>query len=276
MRFDIKLLGTLEATFNDVSFMPSASKQRQLLAILTLNAGRAVPVSVLMEEMWGSLPPRTSSTTLHTYVGKIRGAVEAALRGDPEHSAKDILVTERIGYRLNVPREAIDISQYERLAGVGRLAAEAGDYVSAARDLEAALALWRGSALSDISPGPHLMCEVVRLEESRLSDLDLRIEMDLRLGRHRRLLGELAGLCARYPMSENLCAQYMVALYRSGQQWRALEVFHRLRATIVDQLGVDPSVRIRQLHQAILCGDPAVDRPSFVTSGWATNDAFAS
>jgi SARP family transcriptional regulator, regulator of embCAB operon len=275
VRFDIKLLGSLEASVGDVSFAPTAGKQRQLLAILALNAGRSVPVSVLMEEMWGPLTPRSASTTLHTYIGKLRRELELALRGDSTDGAKDILVTERIGYRLNVAPEEVDTGQYDRLAKAGRRAADEGDYAVTAEKLEAALALWRGNALSDITVGPHLAIDVVRLEESRLSDLDLRIEADLRLGRHRKLLGELAALCARYPMSENFYAQYMLALYRSGRQWRALEVFQRLRATMVDQLGVDPSARMRQLQQAILCGDPAVEDPSYVTSGSSAADAIA-
>ena len=274
MRVEVKLLGSLEATIGGVSFVPTASKQRQLLAILALNAGRTVPVSVMMEEIWGDRPPRSAPTTLHTYIGKLRRELEFALRHDPQHSAKDIIATEQIGYRLNIAPRDVDTGEYEALAALGRRAADEGDYVTAARTLAAALELWRGSALSDVATGPQLMIEVVRLEECRLSDLDLRIEADLCLGRHRKLLGELAALCARYPMSENFYAQYMLALYRSGRQCRALEVYQGLRAAMVSELGVDPSVKVRQLQQAILCGDPTVDNPNFISSGW-TAAAFA-
>jgi SARP family transcriptional regulator, regulator of embCAB operon len=275
VRVDIKLLGSMEASIGGVSFVPTASKQRQLLAILALNAGRTVPVSVLMEEIWGPRPPRSAATTLHTYIGKLRRELELALRGDAQHCAKDILVTDQIGYRLNVPQRDVDTCRYEQLAGLGRSAADESDHLTAARTLQAALDLWRGSALSDIAAGPQLMIDVVRLEESRLADLDLRIEADLCLGRHRKLLGELAALCARYPMSENFYAHYMLALYRSGRQWRALEVFQRLRSTMVNQLGVDPSAKLRQLQQAILCGDPSVDSPTFVIGAAPTAAAFA-
>jgi SARP family transcriptional regulator, regulator of embCAB operon len=275
VRFDIKLLGSLEARLDDASIVPTAAKPRQLLALLALNAGRAVSVSTMMAELWGPRQPMAASTTLYTYIGKLRREVELALRGHSDHDAKRILVTEPIGYSLRAPSSDIDIGRYEHLSHAGRLAADQGDYETASRSLGAALSLWRGPALSDVVAGQHLTVEIVRLEENRLSDLDLRIEADLRLGRHRKLLGELAALCARYPMSENFYAQYMLALYRSGRQWRALEVFQRLRATMVDQLGVDPSARMRQLQQAILCGDPAVEDPSYVTSGSSAADAFA-
>jgi DNA-binding SARP family transcriptional activator len=110
--------------------------------------------------------------------------------------------------------------------------------------------------LADVPAGPLLGIEAVRLEENRLGDLHLRIEADLRLGRHHQLLGELATLCARHPLLENFCAQHMVALCRCGRQSDALEAYRRLRAEMVGQLGVEPSPRVRNLHQSILCGHP--------------------
>src|SRR6266545_5858830 len=94
MLFEIKLLGPLEATVDGVSIVPSAAKPRQLLAFLALNAGRIVPVSTLMAEIWGDNPPRAASTTLQTYISKLRKYLELALSGAPEQDAKEILVTE--------------------------------------------------------------------------------------------------------------------------------------------------------------------------------------
>lgn len=262
MGFDIKLLGSIDATLDDVPIVPSAAKPRQLLALLALNAGRAVSVSTLMAEIWGRTQPRAASTTLHTYISKLRRALELALPGQSGVDVKSILVTEQIGYSLRAQASDVDVGRYEQLANAGRIAADLGDYKTASRSLDAALSLWRGSALSDIVAGPHLAVEIVRLEENRLSDLDLRIEADLRLGRHRKLLGELAGLCARFSMSENFCTKYMLALYRSGEQWRALEVFQRLWSSMVDELGVEPSASAQRLHVAILRGDPAIEDAS--------------
>ncbi|HEX5113573.1 MAG TPA: AfsR/SARP family transcriptional regulator [Pseudonocardiaceae bacterium] len=270
MRLDIQILGNLVATIDDVPIVPPAGKPRQILALLAINADRVVSTPALMTELWGQSRPRAASTTLHTYVAKLRRGIEPAVRGDGGVDAKRILITEQIGYRLRAPVLDVDASRYEHLAAAGRLAADRGDYQTASRQLGAALSLWRGPALSDIVAGPHLAVEVVRLEESRLSDLDLRIEADLRLGRHRRLLAELAGLCARYPLSESLCAKYMLALYRSGQQWRALDVFHRLRATMVEELGVDPSTELYRLHLAILRRDLSDDDATRFAPTWAT------
>jgi SARP family transcriptional regulator, regulator of embCAB operon len=267
MRFDIKLLGTFEAAINGVSIVPSAAKPRQLLAILALNVGHPLPVSTLISEIWGHGQPRTAVTTLHTYIGKLRKGLELAVRGDADR-VKEVLATERIGYRLNMPSADVDTGRYEQSARAGRRAAEKGDYLTASQRLGDALAMWRGSALSDVPAGPHLTVEIVRLEETRLSDLDLRIESDLRLGQNRQLLGELAALCARFPMSENFYAKYILALYRSGQQWRALDAYQRLRTTMVEELGVDPSVGMRRLHQAVLRGDPLVEDHSFYTADW--------
>jgi DNA-binding SARP family transcriptional activator len=270
MDIDIKLLGTLEVSVDGVSIVPSAAKPRQLLAMLALNAQHYVSVSTLKTEMWGHVPPRTSTTVLHTYIGKLRRALSHALRNGSAAEAKYVLATERIGYRLVVPHESVDAFRYEQIAGAGRRAAEKGDYLSAARSLDKALALWGGPALSDVVAGPFLSAELVRLEEIHLSDLDTRMEAELRLGRHRQLLGELAGLCARFPDSENFSAKYMLALYRSGHQGRALEVFQRLRGTMAEELGVDPSANIRRLHLAVLRGDPAVENPNFYTNDWAS------
>lgn len=270
MDIDVKMLGTLEVTVDGHSILPSAAKPRQLLALLALNAQRYVSVSTLKTEMWGHQPPRTSTTVLHTYIGKLRRSLGSAMRNGSAREAKEVLATERIGYRLMVPHGCVDVDRYEQAAAIGRRAAEKGDYLAAAESLDRALALWRGAALSDIVAGPHVSAELVRLEETRLSDLDTRMEAELRLGRHRQLLGELAGLCAKFPDSENFSAKYMLALYRSGHQGRALEVFQRLRGTMMEELGVDPSANIRRLHLAVLRGEPAVENPNFYTNEWAT------
>jgi DNA-binding SARP family transcriptional activator len=263
MRFEIKLLGRLEATLDGVCFLPTAAKPRQLLALLALNAGHIVSTSTLMAELWGELQPQAASTGLYTYVSNLRGRLRGALRGCSGSDAKRILVTEQTGYSLRVPLSDTDVGQYQELARAGRVAADRGDYETASQSLGAALALWRGSALSDLVAGPRLSVDVVRLEETRIRDLDLRIEADLRLGRHRMLLGELAELSARFPMSENFCKKYMVALCRSGEQWRALEAFQRLRSAMSEELGMDPSPGLQRLHMAILRRHPAVEDPGF-------------
>jgi DNA-binding SARP family transcriptional activator len=264
MRVEIKVLGPLEVSVGGVSIVPTASKPSQLLAMLALNAGHVVTLTALTDEIWDYRPPRSGVPTLHTYILKLRKKLQDALGGESDVSSKDILSTRRAGYLLDLEPGAVDAVRYDRLSAAGRQAVNEGDHERASRTLGEALGLWRGSALADVPTGPQLTIEAMRLEENRLGDLHLRIEADLRLGRHHQLLGELATLCARHPLLENFCTQHMVALYRSGRQSQALEAYRRLRSSMVDQLGVEPSVRVRQLHHGILAGQPVLDDPNFV------------
>jgi len=255
---EIQILGPLEARENGRCIAPSAAKPRQILALLALHAGKVVPVPTLFEELWGENPPRSARTTLQTYVMQLRRLIASALDGSPR-DAKDLLHTRFGGYRLDLPSECVDACAFERIAEAGVRAFDAGDMQAATRLLRTSLEMWQGQALVDVSIGLVLSMDVTRLEEARLVALELRIEADLRLGRHQALLSELAMLTARHPMNENLCAKYMVALYRSGRQWRALEAYARLRDTLVEELGVDPSVRMRRLQQLILSSDATLD-----------------
>ncbi|WP_260191131.1 AfsR/SARP family transcriptional regulator [Actinophytocola gossypii] len=246
------------------SIVPTASKPSQLLAMFALNAGRVVSTTALTEEIWEYKPPRSGVPTLHTYILKLRRKLQHALAGEGSIDSKDILITRRSGYLLNVAPESVDAFRYEQLSATGRDAVNAGDHETASRALGEALRLWRGPALADVPTGPQLAIEAMRLEETRLGDLHLRIEADLRLGRHHQLLGELAMLCARHPLLENFCTQHMVALYRSGRQSQALEAYRRLRTAMVEQLGVEPSARVRQVHHAVLTGHAVMDDSNFV------------
>ena len=255
---EVKVLGPLEARVNGRSVVPTAAKPRRILALLALEAGQMVTVPTLVEELWGNRPPRSALTTLQTYVLQLRRQLDAAAPG-VSSVAKDLLRTRPGGYLLEV--DSLDVHEYERLAADGSAAAERGDNANAARLLRAALAVWRGPALVDVQPSTRLSMEILRLEESRLGVRELCIEAELAMGRHYSLLGELAKLNATDPMHENLCAQFMIALYRSGQQWRALDTYQRLRSVLVAELGVEPSARLQQLQQAILRSDPALAGP---------------
>jgi DNA-binding SARP family transcriptional activator len=254
MRIEIKVLGPLEVSLGGTSIVPTASKPSQVLAMLALNAGHVVTTSALTDEIWDCRPPRTWLPTLHTYILKLRRRLQQALAGETGVSAKDILSTRRSGYLLDVEPTDVDATRYDQLSTAGRQAVNRNDHETASRTLGEALDLWRGPALADVPTGPQLGIEALRLEENRLGDQHLRIEADLRIGRHHQLLGELASLCARHPLLENFCAQQMVALYRSGRQGEALDAFQRLRSNMVTQLGVEPAAKVRQLHHDILTG----------------------
>jgi SARP family transcriptional regulator, regulator of embCAB operon len=262
MSVEIKVLGPMEVSADGVPIPHTASKPSQLLALLALNAGNVVTVAAMVEEIWGDRPPRSGVSTLRTYILTLRQKLEHAPAEANGMTAKNVLVTRRAGYLLDVPRASVDALRYEQLSRAGRAIVERGDHETASRILGEALRLWRGPALADLPAGPQLSIEAMRLAENRLGDLHLRIEADLRLGRHHQLLGELATLCARHPLQENFCTQHMIALYRSGRQSEALEVFRRLRTSMVDQLGVEPSARAQREYQNILSGRTVVDAPA--------------
>ena len=124
-----------------------------------------------------------------------------------------------------------------------------------------ALALWRGSPLDDIADEPFAVLEIRRLEELWLRARELAIDAALALGRHRAVLGELDVLVAEHPLRERLHAQRMLALYRCGRQAEALEAFRDARRRLLDDVGVEPGTELRELHQAMLQQDPALDVP---------------
>lgn len=259
MDIQIQLLGPMAARMGDVSILPSAGKPRQALALLALQANQVVSVPMLMEEIWGTELPRSAPTTLQTYILQLRRKLNAATPLRSGGPAKTILTTVHGGYRLELPAESIDSHEFVELLGRGQEALRRSDDATAVRLLRQALDLWRGLMLVDVTHGRMLEIEVLRLEESRLGAIELRIAAELRLGRHMELLGELTALAAEHRMHESLHAQLMVALYRAGRPGAALEVFRQLRVTLIDELGLEPCPSLQRLHQAVLNADPALE-----------------
>jgi DNA-binding SARP family transcriptional activator len=259
---DVRILGGLSVRENGVSITPTAAAPRQLLALLTANADQVVPVTVLTEELWPSGAPRAARAELQGYIAELRALIARALRGfapaEPapgwaeRRSADAILVSQPGGYRLDTGGGLHDVWQFERAAGAGYRAMEAGDLARAALRLGEALALWRGEPYAGVAAGPRLRLEIERLEASRLSVLDQWVEAQLGLGRHAELLSELPGLVARYRTNEPLHAHLMVALLRCGRHDEALAVYEGLRATLHRDGGMEPSARLRRLHRSVL------------------------
>lgn len=255
----IQVLGPLSAEVNGGSIVPTASKQRQILSLLALYPGRVMPVPTLMEELWGPEPSASALTTLQVYILQLRRRLGTAMGPGAPIGAKDILATRHGGYLLQIDESCVDVNWYEELARQGQAAFEAGDNEVSAARFGAALDLWTGAPLVDVKLGPVLDIEVMRLQESRLVTLERRIDADLRLGRHAELIAELTDLTARHPHREGLHSQAMVALYRSGRQATALEVYRKLRMRLIDDLGVEPSPQLQRMHQAVLAVDPQLD-----------------
>ncbi|MFY1625629.1 AfsR/SARP family transcriptional regulator [Micromonospora sp. WMMD723] len=256
---EAKLLGPFVARRNGTSILPNADKPRQVLAVLALNANTVVPVQLLIEELWGERPPRSTATTLQTYVMQLRRRIGLTANQEGSPAPKDVLVTRHGGYLLAVPPDQVDVALFERLVSSARAAAASADAGTASRRYAEALALWRGNALVDVSVGRVLAPDVVRLNEARIGAIEGKVSADLRLGRHTELLSDLAELTARHPMHENLNAQFMIALHRSGRTYDALRTYQRLRETMVEELGLEPSSRMRCLHQAVLSAAPELE-----------------
>ncbi|MFD2472114.1 AfsR/SARP family transcriptional regulator [Amycolatopsis silviterrae] len=260
MRFYV--LGGLRITNGKESYLPTAPKQRQLVALLLLNANKPVSTETCMSELWEGRPPRTWAQTLQTYVLQIRRTLAA----DPDlgslSAARKHLATIARGYAMVVPPETFDLERFRESAARARAARQARDDLLVSQRSREALAAWNGPALSDVDLGPILRGQVRSLEEARASTAEQCYEAELRLGYHRELLSELGAAAAQDPMNENLQALFMLALYRSGRQVQALEVFRRLRTDLAGELGLTPSARISRLHEAILRMDPELDDQS--------------
>jgi DNA-binding SARP family transcriptional activator len=260
---DFAVLGPLEARDGGTDLTPAAAMPRRVLATLLLNSGRVVPIPVLVEELWGGAPPRLARKTVQTYLCQLRKQLAAG----PTGAARHLLETRPQGYRIRLQPGELDVELFEQRAAEGRAALATGEAARAAELLRDALSLWRGGALTDLVAGPVLAAEVGRLEDARLSALEQRVEADMRLGRHRELLGELKALIARYPVHEELCAQLMRAAYRAGHRGEALGAYVRLRRAVVQTTGLEPSERLQRLHWAVLSESPSL------TSGQSTVSA---
>lgn len=237
---------------------PRAAKIRVVLAALLVRANEIVSVDTLIDELWGEEPPRTATTTLQVYVSQLRKLLDEA---DAEYG-RDALVTRAPGYELRLDPAQLDLTVFQELYERGQERMERREYEAAARLQRQALALWRGPLLSDTPHGPLLDGTAVRMTEVRTAALEQRIRADLHLGRQQALIGELQSVVAEFPLREEFFAHLMVALYRSGRQADALQVFSRLRRGLVEELGIDPGLELQTLHRQILGGDPELLRPT--------------
>ncbi|MEV7092147.1 BTAD domain-containing putative transcriptional regulator [Amycolatopsis sp. NPDC051045] len=222
------------------------ARQRTLLAVLLLNANQHVPVDVLVEALWPDGPPKSHTSNLHTYLSRLRERIDG-LR--VEHGPP--------GYRLRAGPDELDLLVFRSAAAEGQAAARAGDAVAASRHYRRALAQWRGPVLAGLHV-PRLAAEVARLESERLAVFEDCVDAELTAGRHGELTGELQAMIAEQPLRERPAAQLMIALHRAGQQGKALEVYRRLRTTLVEELGVEPGAEARRVHAAVLRGEDPV------------------
>ncbi|MFI7679162.1 BTAD domain-containing putative transcriptional regulator [Actinophytocola sp. NPDC049390] len=248
-----RLLGPLEVGHEGEQAIVRPGRQEIVLCVLLLNANRVVSIDRLIDAVWDTDPPATARTQVQICVSALRANLGRI--GLPAS-----IVTKPPGYLMRVADGELDAQVFGAHVAGADDAVRAGDPAEAAGLLAAALALWRGPALAGLR-SPVLRSIAVQFDERRLSATETRFDLELRLGRHRQLVDELSELVDANPLRERLRALLMLALYRSGRQADALDVYRTGRALLIDQLGLEPGDELRALEATILAGgaDPAPD-----------------
>jgi DNA-binding SARP family transcriptional activator len=234
---EFRILGPLEAVVDGRPLALGGAKQRALLALLLLEAGRVVSTDRLIDALWAGQPPATAVASLQNFVSQLRKELGA-----------ETIETRAPGYAIRLEAGQLDLARVRRLVDEAR----ASDPTRRARLLGEALALWRGDPLAELAYESFAQGEIERLAELRLALIEERNEAEFALGRHAELVGDLDALVREHPLRERLRGQLMLALYRSGRQADALAVYRSGREVLVETLGLEPSQLLQQLHASIL------------------------
>src|SRR6516164_5531027 len=245
------ILGPLQVTHADAPVMLGGPRERVLLAALLTEHGRVVSVDGLARALWGDRPPATARHQVAIGVSRLRKALAMAGAG------REVIATCTPGYL--VAGGWLDARCFEERAKQAHEALAAGGREEAAKLLRSGLSLWRGPALSGIDR-PFAEIEAARLEERRLMVTEEHIGLELDLGRHEELVGDLFALVRAHPLRERLRGLLMLALHRAGRRAEALAVYQDGRRQLVETLGVEPGPQLRATHQALLRDEPAWDR----------------
>jgi len=253
---EFRILGPLEVSSELEAIPITAAKHRALLTHLLLHANEVVSTDTLVDALWGERPPVSARKLLQIYISQLRKPLGEA-----------VLVTRAPGYLVAVEWSQLDRARFERLLAEGQQALRESNPALASALLVRALALWRGRAGADLAYDSLVQTEARRLDELRVTAVEQRIEADLQLGRHVPLVSELQALVAEHPLRERFRAQLMLALYRSGRQAEAADVYVEVRRALVEELGTEPGHELRELQRAILNQDrllqsPLDERPS--------------
>jgi DNA-binding SARP family transcriptional activator len=245
---EFRILGPLEVDGEHGPVQLGGPRQRATLALLLLAPNRVVSVEQLADALYAGAPPVTAVTQVQRQVSELRKALGSAAA----------IETRSPGYVARLSSEQLDLSRFERLVEEANGAHVRGDRRSEADLLREALKLWRGAPLADLAYESFAQRSIERLEEIRLAALEQRFDADLSLGRHSELVAELEQLTGEHPVRERLQGQLMLALYRSGRQAEALEVYRKARETLLHEFGIDPSPALHELERAILNQEPSL------------------
>jgi predicted ATPase/DNA-binding SARP family transcriptional activator/class 3 adenylate cyclase len=255
---EFHILGPLEVVAEGQRVALPGSKQRALLALLLVHAGETLGTERLIDELWGERAPATGSKTVQVHISRLRKAL-AVGAGE---GADAVLLTREHGYELALDPERIDAHRFERRIAEGRSELAAGRPQGALTALEDGLSLWRGRPLDDLAYEPFAQREIARLDGLRLTALEQLVDAKLALGHHGEVVEELERLIADNPYRERLRAQLMLALYRCERQADALQAYQDARHALVEELGIEPGERLRELERAILAQEPALAAPA--------------
>jgi predicted ATPase/DNA-binding SARP family transcriptional activator len=252
-----QLLGPMEVCVAGAPVKLPGTAERALLAQLLLSPGRTIPATMLVDRLWSeSMLPVDPMNALQIRVSKLRRALRAL-------GVDDVVTRESVGYRATIERSTVDALEFaDRIRAARAAAAEAADnggvHLAHLQAYDDALALWRGDPLSDFAAERWASAEAARLTELRFAAMTERAQLAMALGRHLEVIGDLEPVVAQDPTLESHAGLLMLALYRSGRQADALEVYTRTREVLDESLGLEPSVSLRSLHERVLRQDASL------------------
>jgi DNA-binding SARP family transcriptional activator/tetratricopeptide (TPR) repeat protein len=249
-----RILGPLEVVAGSERLELGGARQQTALAALLLSPNKVVTMDRLLEAIYGADLPPTSRAQAQISISSLRRLFAA-------HSREGVIATHDRGYVIQVERGQLDSLRFDELIAAARAARVEDQLDVAVARYRDALRLWRGPALDGME-SQLVQAAVSRLNEQCIAANEDRIELELEMGRHHELVGELGELGAQYPLRERPRGQLMLALYRCGRVAEALQVYQLTRRAMIDELGIDPSERLQQLERSILASDPGLDLPS--------------
>lgn len=250
---EFRILGPLEVLASPRRLGLGGARQQIVLAMLLLNANGVVSVGRLEQAIYGEDLPSTSRTQAMTAVSVLRRLLA-------DHRDAAAISSRAQGYVLQIGDGRLDSLRFAGVLSAARAARDAGDPGMAVGHYRDALRLWRGPALEGID-SQLVRAAATQLDEQRVAAIEERLALELDLGRHHEVTGELVALAAEFPLRERLRGQLMLALYRSGRTAEALGVYQQARRTMIDELGIEPGRELQRLQHAILAADPALDPP---------------
>ncbi|MFF5107952.1 BTAD domain-containing putative transcriptional regulator [Streptosporangium sp. NPDC000509] len=248
-----RALGPFQARHGETSLDLGGQRQMAVLARLLVAGGRAVPVTMLIDELWPGEPPAQALSTIQGYVSRLRRALEP---GRAPREEAEVLVSAPPGYALRASPGQVDAWSFENAVKAGGAPAQVWER------LEAALALWRGPALAEFSDLSWAVSEAGRLEELRLIAVERRADAGLLLGHSGALVADLEAHASAHPLREEAWRLLALALYRNGRQGDALGALRRARALLRDELGLDLGAPLQRLESDMLAQAVHLDPPA--------------